>query len=244
MRKLFFPYLLADFPSASDFSDILDVTAAYADTIEIGIPFSDPVADGPILQQAAAQVLSNGFQIESLFRLLQDKSYDVAIAMMSYANPVLAYGRNEFLKACRQCRVKFLIVPDVPAEEAHEWKEEAKNVGLTWISFISLLTKPDRLQRIASSAEGFVYLLSLTGITGRNIHGIEAIRQKAFAIRQQTPTPIALGFGIKSPEDTLPFFDRIDAFIVGSRIIELIRADGIPGLQSYYKEFCMVLNRL
>lgn len=232
----FFPYLMAHYPTPERFSDALDLTSQYADTIEIGIPFTDPVADGPVIQRAATEVLARGFRIDSVFRVLQSRA-GVPVAIMTYANPVLAYGRNEFLRACSDCGVKHLIVPDVPMEESPEWKEETNRAGLTWISFVSLLTRADRLKRIAKSAEGFLYLLSLTGITGARIHGVDEIRQKAREIRQHTEVPVALGFGIKSVKDTEPFNDVIDAFIVGSKIIELLGAGDLTALENFYKEF-------
>ena len=232
----FFPYLMADYPSPDLFVEVLDLTSQYADTIEIGIPFTDPIADGPVIQRAAMEVLAHGFRIDSLFRKLQGRTR-VPIAIMTYANPVLAYGRREFLQACSDCGVKHLIVPDLPMEESAEWKEEGKRAGLSWISFVSLLTRADRLKQIATSAQGFLYLLSLTGITGASIHGVEAIRHKAKEIRQHTKVPVALGFGIKSVEDTKPFVDVIDAFIVGSKIVELLGTRDLKTLEKFYKEF-------
>ena len=135
-----------------------------------------------------------------------------------------------------------MIVPDVPMEEATGWKEEAHHEGIDWISFISLQTRSERLKQIAISAEGFLYLLSLTGITGAHIHSPEDVRNKAAEIRQHTKIPIALGFGIKSARDALLYRDRIDAFIVGSKIIELISTTSLTVLETFYKEFCAALK--
>jgi tryptophan synthase alpha chain len=236
-KNLFFPYLLANYPSESRFSEILEVTFQYADTIEIGIPFSDPVADGPVIARAASEVLSNGFQMESVFKKLQQSRNKCPIAIMSYANPILAYGKEEFLEACVQSGVKYLIVPDVPYEESGEWRASSKERGLSWISFISLSTSERRLKQIAQSAEGFLYLLSLKGITGATIHHPEEVREKAKLIKEHTTIPIALGFGVKSVEDTLPYCDVVDAFIVGSRILGLIHSNGLKELEQFYKTF-------
>jgi tryptophan synthase alpha chain len=235
MKKLFFPYLLADYPEPSRFSEILDVTLRHADTIEIGIPFSDPVADGPVIAQAASRVLERGFDLDSLFRLLQKKKPEVPIALMSYANPILAYGLDELIKAAAECGVRHLIVPDVPFEESESWRAAANENHIKWISFVSPVTRERRLQQIAKSAEGFIYLLALKGITGSTIHGPETITAQARRIRQHTDTPIALGFGVKSSEDTFPFCDDIDAFIVGSRIIELMNSS--EDLENFYRTF-------
>lgn len=241
-KKMFFPYLLANYPSTARFLDVLDVTTKYADAIEIGIPFSDPVADGPTIQEAASSVLARGFQMESIFKTLQRKPNLVPVALMSYANPIVAYGRSEFLKACSQSGVDFLIVPDVPYEESEEWQVEAHKNGIAWISFISLLTRSERLRKIAMAAEGFIYLLSVTGITGASIQSIETIRDKATEIKQYTEIPVALGFGIRSVRDAAPFLDFVDAFIVGSKIIELVSTTSLKGLETFYKEFCAAIG--
>jgi tryptophan synthase alpha chain len=238
MRKLFYPYLLADYPSASRFSDLFQLTLRYADAIELGIPFSDPVADGPVIQNAASSVLKQGFDIETLFKFLQSQNSTVPVALMSYANPVIAYGRKEFAKACNQCGVSSLIIPDVPFEESADWKEDANHEGLSWIFFLSLQTGPERLKQIAASAEDFLYLLSLTGITGSSITHPETVQKKALEIKKHCSVPLALGFGIKSQMDVLPYLKSIDAFIVGSKILELItRQNGLKEVESFYRDF-------
>lgn len=234
-RPLFFPYLLADFPDRARFVDVLQTTLQFADFIEIGIPFSDPVADGPTLQRASSEVLAHGFKIESLFRLLQQQERSIPVGLMTYANPVWSYGRNAFFAACRQSQVQAVIVPDVSHEESAEWRSAAQDAGLIWIPFVSLQTGAQRLEKIAASAEGFVYLLSLTGITGSSIRNQALIIEKARQIRKHTKVPVALGFGIKSIADTTPFQSNLDAFIVGSRIVELLRSG--ESLENFYREF-------
>jgi tryptophan synthase alpha chain len=235
----FFPYLLADYPDRSGFAEILDMTIPYADTIEIGIPFTDPVADGPVIATAASKVLAAGFSVDSLFHLLQSKKSSVPFAVMSYANPILAYGRPEFLQASAECGAKYLIVPDVPFEESEGWRGITKEHGLSWISFVSLVTSEERLKRIAQAAEGFLYLLSLKGITGASIHSPGQIQDKALQIRRHTNAPVALGFGIKNVQDTYPYLEVMDAFIVGSKIVELIDSNDLEELRAFYKSWRM-----
>lgn len=236
-RPLFFPYLLANYPDASRFAEVLRLTLRYADFIEIGVPFSDPVADGPTIQRAASEVLAAGFKIESLFRLLKETPRDVPVGLMTYANPVWAYGRQQFLNACRECRIQAVIVPDVPFDEAGDWRAAAHEAGVAWIPFVSLQTGSERLKNIATSAEGFVYLLSLTGTTGSSIRNEQLIIKKAREIREHTKVPVALGFGIKSSADSRPFSGSVDAFIVGSRIVELLRDGSREELESFYRTF-------
>ncbi len=242
MKKLFYPYLLADYPSPSRFTDLFQLTLQYADAIELGVPFTDAVADGPVIQKAASSVLDRSFRMETLLKFLQLQKPVLPIALKCYANPILAYGRSQLLQACRQCYVRSLIVPDVPFEESVEWKVDANQAGISWVSFVSLQTRAERLRQIVNSAEGFLYLLSLTGITGSTITNSDAVQRKAIEIRQIASIPIALGFGIKSQRDVLPYLKSVDAFIVGSKIVELItRQAGLKEVESFYREFCSVL---
>ncbi len=238
MRSKFFPYLMLDFPSPEFFQDLLDLAQEHADFIEIGIPFSDPLADGPVIQSAANAVLQAGFNPDQIFKALQTRKRKVPIALMTYANPVWSYGLDAFCKACREVEVQALIVPDVPFEESAPWQETASASGLSWISFISLFTKEERLKQICSTAQEYLYLVSVAGVTGSKIASTEAIRAKAKQIKSHTDIPIALGFGIRSIQDTEPYRDLIDAFIVGTKIIELIHeTNSIKAVENLLSEF-------
>ncbi len=237
-KLLFFPYLLFRYPSREYFLDLLELAQEYSDCIEVGIPFSDPVADGPVIANAAQQVLQQPFDLDQVFSVIQKRKRKVPIALMSYANPIWNYGLENFCKACQQLDVQALIVPDVPFEEAEPWKQEASAHKLSWISFISLFTKADRVRQISKSAQGFIYLVSVAGVTGSKISGPDLIRSKAVEIRQHTNSPIALGFGIRSVQDTAPYQDVIDGFIVGTRIIELINEpNSMQLVEKLFKEF-------
>lgn len=242
-KLLFFPYLLFGYPSREYFLDLLELAQEYSDCIEIGIPFSDPVADGPVIANAAQQVLQQPFDLDQVFSAIQKRKRKVPIALMSYANPIWNYGLENFCKACQQLDIQALIVPDVPFEEAGSWRQIASSHQLSWISFVSLFTKPDRLQQISKSAQGFIYLVSVAGVTGSKIRGPDLIRTKALEIRQHTNTPIALGFGIRSVQDTLPYKDVIDGFIVGTRIIELIHEpDSMEKIKMLFEQFSKGAN--
>jgi tryptophan synthase alpha chain len=237
-KPLFFPYLLFGYPSWEYFLDLLELAQEYSDCIEVGIPFSDPVADGPVIANAAQQVLQQPFDLDNVFSALQKRKRKVPIALMSYANPIWNYGLENFCKACQQLEVQALIVPDVPFEEAEPWRSAASSYRISWISFVSLFTKPDRLRQISEASQGFIYLVSVAGVTGSKISGPDLIRAKAAEIRQHTQTPIALGFGIRSFQDTVPYQDVIDGFIVGTRIIELIHEpDSIQRIEELFRQF-------
>jgi tryptophan synthase alpha chain len=237
-RLLFFPYLLFGYPSREYFLDLLELAQEYSDCIEVGIPFSDPVADGPVIANAAQQVLQQPFDLDNVFSALQKRKRKVPIALMSYANPIWNYGLENFCKACQQLEVQALIVPDVPFEEAKQWRDAASSHNLSWISFVSLFTKPDRLRKISEASQGFIYLVSVAGVTGSKISSQDLIMAKALEIRQHTQTPIALGFGIRSVQDTVPYQDVIDGFIVGTRIIELMNEeDSMKKIENLFKQF-------
>jgi len=242
-RPLFFPYLLFGYPSREYFLDLLELAQEYSDCIEVGIPFSDPVADGPVIATAAQQVLQQPFDLDNVFSAIQKRKRKVPIALMSYANPIWNYGLENFCKACQELEVQALIVPDVPFEEAELWRDAASSRKLSWISFISLFTKADRLRQISEASQGFIYLVSVAGVTGSKISSADLIRVKAAEIRQHTQTPIALGFGIRSLQDTIPYQDVIDGFIVGTRIIELINEeDSMEKIENLFKGFSKGAN--
>ena len=196
-RPLFFPYLLADFPDRARFVDVLQTTLHFADFIEIGVPFSDPVADGPTLQRASSEVFAHGFKIESFFRLLQQQERSMSCRIDDLRQSGVVLWPQPISDACRESQVQAVIVPDVSHDESAEWRSAAQDAGLVWIPFVSLQTGAQRLKKIATSAEGFVYLLSLTGITGSSIRNQALIIEKARQIRKHTKVPVALGFGIK-----------------------------------------------
>jgi tryptophan synthase alpha chain len=238
MKPKFFPYLMLDFPSRDFFQDMLELAQEHAGFIEIGIPFSDPVADGPVIQSATHDVLQRGFDLDQVFSVLQKRKRKVPIALMTYANPVWNYGLEDFCKACVETDVQALIVPDVPHEESGRWREITSDAGLSWISFVSLFTKEERLKQICISAQGFIYLVSVAGVTGTKIAGTELVRNKAKQIKTCTDIPVALGFGVRSIQDTTPYKDVIDAFIVGTKIIEVIReTNSIQAVEKLFREF-------
>jgi tryptophan synthase alpha chain len=232
---------MLNFPSPEFFLDLLELAQEHADFIEIGIPFSDPVADGPIIQSAAFEVLQRGFNPDEIFKVLEKRKRKVPIALMSYANPIWSIGLDAFCKACNEINVQALIIPDVPHEESMRWREAALASGLSWISFISLFTNEERLKQICSNAQEFIYLVSVAGVTGSRIAERESVRFKAKQIKQHTDVPIALGFGIRSIQDTEPYKDVIDAFIVGTKIIEIIHeTNSIAAVEKLFREFSAV----
>ena len=242
--KKFFPYLMLDFPARELFLDLLELAQEHSDFIEIGIPFSDPLADGPIIQSAAHDVLQNGFDPQQIFNVLQKRKKKVPIALMTYANLIWNHGVEDFCKASAQAEIQALIVPDVPHEESAQWGEIASASNLSWISFVSLFTKQKRLQEICKTAQGFIYLVSVAGVTGTKISEVENVRSKAKQIKTFTDVPVALGFGIRSIQDTEPYGNEIDAFIVGTQIINVIReTNSLKEVEKLFRDFSALSQR-
>ncbi len=225
-RKALIPFLPAGFPDKARFWDeIAALDAAGADIIEIGVPFSDPVADGPVVEQASLDCLALGVCLSWLLGELavRRSSIQAEIVLMGYLNPFLQYGLERFAKDAANAGVAGIIVPDLPFEEADEIKSalEAQGIDLIWL--VGLNTPAERLATYSNTARGFVYLVSVLGTTGERESLPEEIAAKVAEVRQTFSIPVALGFGIKTPQQLAPFADAIDAVVFGSALISHLR---------------------
>ncbi|GMO55209.1 MAG: tryptophan synthase subunit alpha [Termitinemataceae bacterium] len=201
-----------------------------ADLIEIGIPFSDPVAEGPVIQAANIRSLKAGCTVEGIFGLVQKvrSKSSVPLVFLSYLNPVFRYGYDAFFARCRDCGVDGIIIPDLPFEESGEVKPICQKYGVDLISLISP-TSDERIKKIALDADGFIYIVSSMGVTGiRDV--IETnVGSLAGAARSSTKRPLAVGFGINTVEQAAHFCKIADGVIVGSAIVKIIAEHGIDG---------------
>jgi tryptophan synthase alpha chain len=194
-----------------------------ANIIELGVPFSDPLADGPTIQTASQRALQNGADLEKIFRLT--KKFDgvpIPFVLMTYFNPVFKFGVRDFAKECRANRIDGVIIPDLPIEEAATWVREARAFHLDTIFLVTPTTPPERIKRITRWSRGFIYYVSVTGVTGLRgtlPHGLElAVSQ----IKGVTQKPLAVGFGISTPEQARNLSLFADGVIVGSAIVKII----------------------
>ena len=209
-----------------------------ADLIELGIPFSDPTAEGPVIQGANIRALQGGVTTDKIFDLVRELRRDVTIPMvfMTYANVVFSYGADRFLSACRDIGIDGLILPDVPYEEKEEFLPQCRQYGIDLISLIAP-TSHNRVAMIAREAEGFLYIVSSLGVTGTR----EEIRTDLASIevvRQNTQIPCAIGFGISTPEQARQMAGLSDGVIVGSAIIKILEKYGTqapPYIGEYVK---------
>ena len=198
-----------------------------ADLIELGIPFSDPTAEGPVIQGANVRALNGGVTTDQIFTLVRQLRQDVTVPMvfMTYANVVFSYGAERFIAGCREIGIDGLILPDLPFEEKGEFLPLCHQYGVDLISLIAP-TSANRIAMIAKEAEGFVYLVSSLGVTGTRTEIKTDLKSIVEVIRRNTEVPCAIGFGISTPEQAKKMADLSDGAIVGSAIIKLLEKYG------------------
>ncbi len=226
--KAFIPFITCGDPDLETTGKIVrEMAAAGADLIELGIPFSDPTAEGPVIQGANIRALAGGITTDKIFAFVKELRKDVTVPLvfMTYANVVFSYGIERFVKCCAEAGMDGLILPDVPFEEKDEFAPICKANGIDFISLIAP-TSENRVAMIAKEAEGFVYLVSSLGVTGMRAEirtDLEAITAK---IKENTDVPCAIGFGISTPEQAAELAGCADGVIVGSAIVKLIAEHG------------------
>ncbi|MDO4283976.1 MAG: tryptophan synthase subunit alpha [Eubacteriales bacterium] len=212
---------------------------AGADLIEIGIPFSDPVAEGPVIQEANERALSAGCTTDRLFETVKKSRESVTVPMvfLTYLNPIFHYGAERFLGRCAECGIDGLIVPDMPYEEKGELQELCEKYGVDIISMIAPTSK-DRIRMIAREAKGFVYCVSSLGVTGVRREITTDVGEMTALVREVTDTPCAVGFGISTPEQARAMAAVSDGAIVGSAIVKIVAQHGrdcVPYVEEYIR---------
>jgi len=204
---------------------VLAAIEAGADVIELGVPFSDPVADGPVIQRASERALTHGTSLGQVLTLaaeIREQAQSTGLIVFSYLNPILRMGLEKFCKVARAAGVDGALVTDLPVEEAKEYLQAMRKNDLSPI-FLAAPTSPDdRLRRIADASRGFVYAVSRTGVTGQRQQLADDARGLVMRLRKVTKLPIALGFGISNPEQFAEVAEFADAVVVGSAIVETI----------------------
>ncbi len=206
---------------------VLSAAENGADLIELGIPFSDPTAEGPVIQEANMRALSNGITTDMIFEMVRDlrKVTDIPMVFMTYANVVFSYGTERFMSACRDTRMDGLILPDVPFEEKDDFAPAAMEYGIDLISLIAP-TSEGRTAMIAREAKGFIYLVSSLGVTGERKDIDTDLERIIKVIKENTELPVAVGFGISVPEQAGKMAAISDGVIVGSAIVRIIGEKG------------------
>ena len=204
-----------------------------ADLIELGIPFSDPTAEGPVIQGANIRALAGGVTTDGIFELVRDLRTDVTVPMvfMTYANVVFSYGAETFISTCREIGIDGLILPDLPFEEKQEFEPLCRQYGVALISLIAPTSK-QRIGRIAREAEGFLYLVSSLGVTGTRGEITTDLKAIVKVVRENTKLPCAIGFGITTPEQAKEMAAIADGVIEGSAIVRMVAEQGRDAAQA------------
>lgn len=226
--KAFIPFITCGDPDIETTAEVVrEAVKNGADLIELGIPFSDPTAEGPVIQGANIRALAGGITTDKVFDLVEELRRDVEIPLvfMTYANVVFSYGAERFMKKCAETGVDGIILPDLPFEEKGEFAETADKYGIDMISLIAP-TSENRIAMIAKEAKGFIYIVSSLGVTGTRSEITTNIGDIVSVIRENTKVPCAVGFGISTPEQARKMAGFSDGAIVGSAIIRIIEKYG------------------
>lgn len=225
-RKLLVPFVTAGYPSPSGCLDLLKACAAGgADEIELGIPFSDPLADGPVIQATSQKALDRGATPADAFRLAESFR-EAPLDFMTYVNPVLQYGPRRFFASAARAGLRGVIVPDLPPEEAGGLRPAAAEAGVPLIFLVSPTCSEERIRRIASLSERWIYLVSLKGVTGAKF--TSDISSFVRRVRRLTERPLLVGFGIASPADAARAAAEADGVVVGSALLRIVESGGKP----------------
>lgn len=241
-RAALIPFIMGYDPDAATTSAVLDaLPGAGADIIEIGMPFSDPMADGPVIQAAGQRALAAGAKVSKILELVREfrkKHPEVPIILMGYFNPIYHYGNERFCRDAAAAGVDGLIIVDLPPEEEQEMTPYMQAAGLKLIRLVTPTSVKDRLRLLADSASGFIYYVSVTGITGAKSADAGALEQQLVNLRQHTALPVAVGFGIKTAEQVKAMAQFADAVVVGSALVDtLAKTEGVAAKVDAAKQF-------
>lgn len=229
-------YLTLGYPSPTDSLRLVPaLQAGGADIIELGVPFSDPVADGPTIQRASHAALRAGVtpsQCLTLVARLRHMGVSVPLLLMGYYNPIYRHGLAKYARDCEEARVDGLIVPDLPPEEAAPLRRACGKEGIALVFLVAPTTGEGRLARIAAATQGFLYVISRLGITGAGRSPGQELSARLALVRRYAQTPVAVGFGISRPEQARALAPHVDGIIVGSAIVERA-SEGAEAVRSY-----------
>jgi len=228
-KKALITYIMAGDPDLSATKALIStIEQAGGDILELGVPFSDPVADGPAIQRASERALQSKTTLRKVLALVKKARKDgaaIPVIIMTYYNIIFQYGIDRFAKDAASSGVDGAIIPDLPPEEAADFIKYARSSGLDTIFLLAPTSTRDRIKKIVSSSTGFIYYVSMTGITGARLRNLSEIRGKIPGIRQHTALPIAVGFGISNEDDAKRIAKWADGVIIGSALVKLIEAN-------------------
>ena len=216
------PFITAGYPNAEDFKQTLFEISKKADVIEIGVPFSDPMADGVTIQRSSHMAIENGVTLKWIFNQLKEINLDTPIVLMSYLNPLYVFGMEELTKASLESGVDGFIVPDLPIEESKELNDRLSEAGLALIQLVTPATPKDRIEMITNQSSGFIYAVTIKGVTGGEDALSADVTDYLKQVQEIAKIPVCAGFGIREKSDVEMLANHVDGIIVGSAIVETI----------------------
>ena len=237
------PYLMGGYPDLSASVECgMAAAEAGADLIELGIPFSDPLADGPVIHAAGTAALEKGVHLHDVLGVAREVSSQVPVVLMVYANPILARGVERFTAEAAEAGAAGLIVPDLPFDEADAVRDACDAAGLALVPLVAPTTTPERVAEIGRGARGFVYTVSLSGTTGERNELPPELGETVTRVREAADVPVAVGFGISTPEHARQVAEVADGVIVGSRIVRAAGEGGAAAVGEVVRELATALE--
>lgn len=231
-RPAIVAYVTAGFPTKESFAKNLQAVASVADVIEVGVPFSDPMADGTTIQRSSRVALQQGVSLKWILEFLsgQRPAPSAPILLMTYLNPLLAFGLDKLPKAAVQAGVSGFIVPDLPYEECAELRESLDKEGLALVQLVTPVTPDDRLAMLCKASQGFVYAVTMTGTTGKNVAVPNDVLDYMDRVRKVSPIPVCAGFGIRGRDQVQLMEKHVDGVVVGSALVEVLERGEDPAV--------------
>lgn len=232
-RKILVPYLMAGIPDPAGFGGALAAVAEHADAVEVGLPFSDPLMDGPVIAAAAERAIRNAVGPLAAIDLARRVALEVPRVAMSYYNPIHRVGEAAFCGRLVEAGFAGLIVPDVPLEESEVLRREAAAAEVAWVPLVAPTSTPDRIKAIAAAATGFVYAVSTLGVTGTRESLSERAERVAAACRDVTELPVLVGIGVSNREQAVEAARASDGVVIGSAVVRLVLEEGAPAAAAF-----------
>jgi tryptophan synthase alpha chain len=216
-------FLTAGYPSRAQFRDHLQSVAAGADVVEIGVPFTDPMADGVTIQRSSQAALAQGVSLRWILSELEAMPpVDTPLLLMSYLNPLLAYGLDRLAEASTRAHVAGFIVPDLPFDESGDLRKALDGYGVALVQMVTPVTRPERMKQLCDSSQGFVYAVTMTGTTGKNVAVPAEVMSYLDRVRALAKVPVCAGFGIRSREQIERLRGHVDGVVIGSALVEVL----------------------
>jgi tryptophan synthase alpha chain len=242
-RKALIPYLTAGYPTPAASAAALRASAEVADIIEVGVPFSDPLADGPTIQRSSYEALRQGMTLSGTLDLIAGAELDTPVVVFSYLNPILQYGMDRFLRVAEELRIGGLLLTDLPAGGDPELESSVQRSGVDLIRLVAPTTRAARLIATLEGAQGFVYLVARLGVTGARASLDADLRSSVARVRNATSLPVAVGFGISTPDQARAVGQMADGVVVGSALVEVLGREGVGPARRFLGTLREALDR-